>query len=425
MFITAGISWFITFKRSAYVPNFFASGVLMICIILGVVLFRQIGLVKWHVDSFFYLESSALIAHNHYEQAPIEQYEKRLLVIPVIHAPAAITGDLYLRSATPFISVCLLMLLVFFFKEGSKKFKHKQMLVLLGACGVFFLLTTNRYIWHSFYLNGHLLFATLILIISGSSWLLLSRNRSFAQHGLIGLQAVAAPTLAILRPEGALLALFALLPTICLVNSRKLRVVPLAILGFVTFCWNGYILFLFRQSMWQVSKATFGLCAFGLMMLFGAYAWQRFVAYKSLEKLLWFAEGSLLFGLLALIFNNPAIFHDSNNSLIQNVVFSKGSWGLGLLLIVGLFFLCLVFLKVPNRIALRFPVTTFLPLAYVAAYLRDGVYRVGDGDSLNRMLVQVLPLITLTLVASASGTWRTMPWTSHKYRRSAILQRTK
>ncbi|TVR86211.1 MAG: hypothetical protein EA416_15680, partial [Trueperaceae bacterium] len=48
----------------------------------------------------------------------------------------------------------------------------------------------------------------------------------------------------------------------------------------------------------------------------------------------------------------------------------------------------------------------FLPQAFVIAYLRDAAYRVGGGDSLNRMLIQVVPLMVVFVVVSFQGAMR-------------------
>jgi membrane protein implicated in regulation of membrane protease activity len=45
-------------------------------------------------------------------------------------------------------------------------------------------------------------------------------------------------------------------------------------------------------------------------------------------------------------------------------------------------------------------VTTFLPLVFLLAFLRDGAYRVGATDSLNRMWIQIIPLAVLYVMAA-------------------------
>ena len=47
---------------------------------------------------------------------------------------------------------------------------------------------------------------------------------------------------------------------------------------------------------------------------------------------------------------------------------------------------------------LRFPLTTFVPFVFLMAYFREGSYRVGLADSLNRMIMHVVPLAILLLL---------------------------
>ena len=84
-----------------------------------------------------------------------------------------------------------------------------------------------------------------------------------------------------------------------------------------------------------------------------------------------------------------------------------GRWGASLVILGALVVVALAVSR-GKTAALRFPVTTFAPVALLLAYLRDeGAYRVGQYDSLNRMFIQVVPLAVLYVVAvyfTAGGT---------------------
>jgi hypothetical protein len=53
--------------------------------------------------------------------------------------------------------------------------------------------------------------------------------------------------------------------------------------------------------------------------------------------------------------------------------------------------------------ALIFTVATFVPLGLLLALLREGEYRVGPGDSLNRMLLHIVPIAVVAIALGASG----------------------
>ena len=54
-------------------------------------------------------------------------------------------------------------------------------------------------------------------------------------------------------------------------------------------------------------------------------------------------------------------------------------------------------------IFLRFPVTSFVPVALLLVYFRGNPYRIGVGNLLNRMWVHIVPLAILFVVAAASS----------------------
>ncbi len=58
------------------------------------------------------------------------------------------------------------------------------------------------------------------------------------------------------------------------------------------------------------------------------------------------------------------------------------------------------FVRVPGETTLRFPLTSFIPFAFLLAYLRGIAFRVGDGDSLNRMWIQLIPIAVLYLIVA-------------------------
>ncbi len=74
-----------------------------------------------------------------------------------------------------------------------------------------------------------------------------------------------------------------------------------------------------------------------------------------------------------------------------------------MVMLVTLIAVVLVFFPAPGRIFLRFPLTTFLPLAFLLAYLRALPYRVGVADSLSRMFIQVVPLAILFVASAAAS----------------------
>jgi hypothetical protein len=103
---------------------------------------------------------------------------------------------------------------------------------------------------------------------------------------------------------------------------------------------------------------------------------------------------------------SPEILQRSTVVTFRNVFLGAGGWGFSLAVLMILVFIVLVLPAPQHRVFLRFPLTTFCPLAFLLAYLREHAYRVGVTDSLSRMLIHIVPLaILLVSSAAASSAW--------------------
>src|SRR5262245_55004521 len=94
--------WWFSSNRNE--PFFYTARYVLLAItaVIGLVcLFREANVVSWHIDSFKYLRSGALIAGGNYDRITPHDLQWRLLALPIIHAPANLAGEFYLRSATP------------------------------------------------------------------------------------------------------------------------------------------------------------------------------------------------------------------------------------------------------------------------------------------------------------------------------------
>lgn len=367
------------------------SALVMVALTSVVVLLRAANLVKWHIDSFTYLMTSSLIANaTFYPAVTPEQATKRLIGVPVLHAPAQLSGEFYLRSVTPLLAVATVAALVWFLHRGLG----------FAILAVLLLVSNNRFIFSAFYLNGHLLVGALMLTIAGCGWLLISGTDRAEPRALVALLLIALPAVVVTRPEGTMLASLALLPLILSprVPARH-RAAALVVLGVATLGWQTVELWVYLHAGEPVPRSVAGMLALGVLLLLtaGVIGW-----LDRLHRLpvLLIIELGLWLGLAAFAVREPKILTDSVRATIRNVVVPGGRWGSSLVLLGVLVLIAIGLCRVAPATALRFPVTTFLPVALLLAYLRDeGAYRVGQYDSLNRMFMQVVPLAVLYVVA--------------------------
>ncbi len=370
---------------------------------------RAANLVNFTPDSFRYLTTAGLLNGGRLDDASPFLLESRVLAVPAMHAPAGLSGELYLRSVTPLLALSGVLVLVWLVTVGLRTFDGPPSPTLIAVAAAALLVTTNRFVFHAFYINGHGPLATWLLILGGASWLAVRRADEVGGPQLTLLQATVLPAIVLARPDGGVLAGLVLLPLLTADGvPARLRWVGLGVLGLTMTAWQGFLVSFYRSAGGDVPFSVTALLLVGIGAVLGALSVRRlgtaWLPRRSLgltELVLWGAAG------VAIAFD-PQVLLDSARATVQNTGW-EGGWGVSLLMLAGLAVAVLMATDVPGRAVLRFPLTAFVPLAILLAYLRGNAYRVGPGDSLNRMLIHLVPMLILFLVASFPSerwTWR-------------------
>lgn len=403
------ISWF---RRDRILGrDWVVIGVGLLALTGAVFAFRDANLVSYHIDSFRYLASSGLLAADAYALATPDLLTKRLLAAPVMHSLAWLHEEQYVRSFSPLLMLALLGSVAWIVRQGYGQargtfLQGRGAAVAIGI-GLLLLVTNNRMVWNSFYINDHLFFAAAFLPACSLGWLL-ARGRSDLAPGMVAVAALGLAGLVVTRPEGFIAGAFALLP-LFVQRSVPLwvRRVVLAAYGAATSSWYGYVALRSHSELGEIHFHTVGPLIVGLLALatIPALRWIRHALEH--RNLLIALEVTLWLGLAAFAIRDSRILIRSLEATYLNVVAGEGSWGSSLVLLA----LLVVFVVLLNRdrtvVSLRFPLTAFVPTFFLIAYLQDSSYRVGHGDSLNRMLMQIVPLAVLYLLASLrSEEWR-------------------
>ena len=287
--------------------------------------------------------------------------------------------------------------------------------VAFTTLGVLLLLTNGRMLWSAFALFPHLLTAVLMLVIAGCGWLLAgipekAENGQIDQSGLIALQAIAIPALIVARPEGGMMVVIAFLPTLlCRRVWLKHRTFLLCVFGASLAAWN--LLLLSYQPMnvaipvsivGHLTLAILALTAASLLYLRPVRDYTA-VLEHCMYIVMILVEAALWIALAVAAVGNPSILLESINATGHNLLLGDGRWGDSLVIFMLFVLFCAGAVRGGELIFLRFPVTSFVPLAFLLMYLLGHPYRIGVGDSLNRMWVHIVPLAILFVVAAASS----------------------
>lgn len=372
-------------------------------VIIAVILLRSANLVNWHTDSFRYLMTGSLIYSGNYDAVSLNLIKLRLLSVPLIHAPANYSGEYYLRSAVPLLAVSTVAVFVWLCREGLRDKLNQRQVALFSTAGVLLLTTNNRFVWNAFYINGHLFVAVLLMLIAGCCWLLV-RGTNVPRCALLTLTLLAIPALVVTRPEGLLVAGLALLPALVSESIPwRQRAIILLTLGISILVWEGFSVFAYIKRGTDIPFSASGLLGLGILAVITVplLAWRRLD--KPLRYFPIVVEIALWAALIIAAVREPFILRQSLLVTVENVVYNAGSWGCSLIVLGVIFLGIIVLTNYSDRIFLRFPVTTFIPFSFLLAYLRDNPYRVGNGDSLNRMFIHIVPLAILFIITAAGS----------------------
>jgi len=373
-----------------------------------VAILRWARLVTWHGDSVFYVLSGVTLHSGEFYGAMWNEFfEKRPLGVPALHGPAALQNEFYLASLTPLIAAAMGAVVIWVLRRALRSEVPAHYLSIFSVIAVAFLFSSHRTVHHVFYLNGHLLTGAMVLMAAGAGWLLVRED--LARTPLVIAVMAGTSTAVLTRAEGALTMVMVLLPLVLAPTvSRSVRRLVIVWLGTVMVVWFGFGLWVsaHHDQVYSFSTAAqfcAGLALVALSPLIGA-PWLE----RHHRRWLWAAEAMLWAAVAALAVRDRDILIDSAVATAVNQA-GAGKWGVTVIALSVAVILVTAARALAGGHLLRFPVTTFIPLVLLLAYLREGAYRVGMYDSLNRMWMQVLPLAVLFVVASlASGSWK--PW---------------
>lgn len=404
VFISTGV-WIWGYKNGRSISiRIIPACLLLISIALAVVLFYHFNILNLSPDSYRYAQIGSLMESGHIDAAQPSLLLKRQLAVPIMHASANIMDKLFLTSITPLLSLATVFILSWFCMKGANiQSKDAFVIRALPVMAALLLITNQFFVFNAFYVNGHMLYAALLLLTAGCFWLY-AQKADVSRTALIALPLIAIPALTATRPEAPLHMGLTLAPVLVSDKfSARLKVFFLTDLCLSTVVWNGFLGLKFTAAGLAVPVSVLGLFSIGLagfmvIPLFFTNLWKK-IASNALAVL----EICLWLGLLIAALKDQEMFIVSISAAVNNIILGLGLWGYSIIVLAVLFFGSIMISKAPHTIFLRYPITTFIPLALISAFLRGHSYRVGPFDSFNRMCLHVVPIAILLISASAAS----------------------
>lgn len=350
-------------------------------------------------DSIYYITiAGGLERFGAFPDLTPDQILKRQFVGPVLQTGGVVTGLGYFMTLTTLIVASGFGFMVWL---GTKSLRSVGVpvqrvavaVVLVGA----FVLSTNRVLFHLLYVNGHGVFASFLLIAVGVTW----HATSTGKWSVAALAGIAAAAIVPLRAEGIILVALFLLPVLVSsstpMRARWAIVIPIAA---VALLWNGVVL---RQ---MLPADEFGLLSTPVSALAIAAGLVVLVAvshFRIPANLLRYAPAAALLLLVAYtatrVVRGSTSFYDTMAAMGANLA-AFGFWGSFWWIAPVVVAICVATVRVAHQSRILWGLASF-PIALLAfTYIRGSSYRVGPGDSANRMLMHIVFVIGLYLIVA-------------------------
>lgn len=328
----------------------------------------------------------------------------RQIGLPSLHAMSSLTDRRYLTSIGPLFGVSGFGFFVWLCWSAARGVVPLRRWILVGTA-VLFLLSSNRLVYDAFYINTHIEVAFYMLLAIAGGWLAITtREWRWAVPAGVAL----AMTL-VFRPEMPIVAAIVLVAVAASEAGWGVRLAMTAPVVVVTALWYGVVLWQNAPGGDAISPTApvFGnlVAVLAAALVVTAGGLQRLWALVRYMDRVMLAV--MLIALTGLAAANLDVFTESMEATFQNIVLSEGAWLFTWSVVVILLAVALVVHQVPVARLWVTPIIGFGILWWLLPMIREGAWRVGTGDSGNRILAHMLAVVVAFLVFAAIRSW---PW---------------
>jgi len=375
-----------------------ALGTTMIVVVAA----RLLHLTRLTPDSLRYiLASNNLVMPDALGAMHPVDLHNRNLAVPSLHALSDLTDRRYLASIGPLFGAAGFGLFVYLTWQATARVERAARVSLIAAATVY-LVMSNRLIYDVFYIHTHIYVAVYVLVGMTGIWFVATR---------------ASPGWAV--PAGLSLAVTLLIrPETPLVVALLLVVAASAGAGRASRLWLGLpavvVVGVWYGTLWSwvpggdriaVDAPIFG----GIVAVVGAAAVLLLAEIPALARTVHQID-LILVGLLGLVLGifiavDPGMLVDSVEATVSNLVLFQGRWHVTWPVLLALIGGALVFARGPDTRLWSVPVVGYLLIWWLLPYLRGNPWRVGTGDSGNRILAHIIFVAVAYLVIAAARTY--------------------
>ncbi len=360
----------------------------------------QVPTVRLTSDSYHYLMSSlALVRSGTLGGVYNGLLLKRQLGVPLLHTVGSLTGRGYGLLWGPLLGVSTFGTMAWLAWDGMRSMGVRRAwrwgIVLSALC---FAVTTNRVLYNFSYVNGHMLFAGLLLGGVAFGWLAV-RTEEWAL--IIPASLMVGALLPVRAEAGIIVATFLVVFVVSDDIPARWRAVLLAPSVMTVVLWDMATLprLVTRLAPSLLASPAGEAVAIAVLALLLGMSTRG-----TLKRFARFAPQAgivvLVFVLGGFVAKDPSMLSTSVSALFTAAT-ATGYWG-SFWITMPILVILAGFVRVPAQRYLLYGLASFPFVLPILAYLRGSPYHSGSGDSGNRMLVHIVPLVVL-VVALAAG----------------------
>ena len=364
--------------------------------LLALFLASQYNLSVASTDSIIYIVTGRRIPYEGFSQSVMVELADRGGFLPLLQSASFFLGDGYLSAAQPIFGLSLALI---YFYLSHRIFKHvlvdKKLALTLSILSGLVLFSTYLMVFQTFYIHTNLICAVYLYLSVCGFWLALVEEKD--SWMILGMLALLGFSLARLESP-----VFALPFLILLISAGKTpyRIRLTSILPYLIslILWYLYLLrgvgdvdLTLDQT--RILAITGSLAACIFLVIFSEVNWIKRWVLPHLPKIM---LGVLVLVVAFMVIQKPEHMYTSMKVTLKNVL-ESGRWGITWVVFLLLFILSVFGSGFLKEGYFFYGISSFLLLLLAISYFRVP-YRVGWGDSANRMLIHILPVISLYVI---------------------------
>lgn len=361
--------------------------------LLILLLANQFNFSVASTDSIIYILTGRRIPYEGFSQSVMVELADRGAFLPLLQSASVFLGDDYIYAAQPAFGLSLAGI-YFYLSHRILGHLHsdKRLALTLSILSGLVLFSTYFVVFQTFYIHTNLICAVYLFLSVCGFWLASVEGED--SWMIVGMLALTGFSLARLESP-----VFALVFLVLLISYGKIpyRIRLVSILPYLIslIIWYFYLLrgvgdvdLTLDQT--RILAIIGALAAVIFLVIFSEVNWIKRWVLPHLPKIM---LGVLVLVVAFMVIQKPEHMYTSMKVTLKNVL-ESGRWGITWVVFALLFLISLFRPGFLREEYFFYGISSFLLLLLAISYFRVP-YRVGWGDSANRMLVHILPTISL------------------------------